>query len=55
MGHQRAIKKALMRGKGYPVKDTQFISSGGHVIGTRDVSTVGWYKLVALVTGRRGK
>lgn len=52
MGNQRAIKKALMKGKGYPTKHTEFLSHSGKVYGTREVSTVGWYKLISTGAGR---
>ncbi len=56
MSNQRAIKKALMRGKGYKTSDVEFLTTlAGKVYGTRNVSTVGWYKLQAVMTGRRGK
>ena len=53
MGHQRAIKKALMRGKGIKTKRVEFLTTGtaGLIYGTRSVSTVGEYKLVTRCTG----
>jgi hypothetical protein len=56
MSHQRAIKKALMRGKGFDTTDVQILTTpAGNKYGVRRVSTLGWYKLQALVAGRRKK